>query len=199
MMEANTHVLILGLGDSGLSMLRWCVDQGARVTVVDDRPHPPHAAELAAWGDRVQLVHGAFEASLIEGSDVRAVFKSPGLSPQSVAGVWQAAKEAGLWVGTELTLFAQALRDLQDTHAYHPKVLAITGTNGKTTVTSLTGQLVSRAGLRVAVAGNIGPTLLDTLAHALDDAAACHAQHQAEQAELAAQDEAQKQAQKQAH
>jgi UDP-N-acetylmuramoylalanine--D-glutamate ligase len=102
---------------------------------------------------------------------VRAVFKSPGLSPESVAPVWQAAQAAGLWVGTELTLFAQALHDLQSTHAYHPKVLAITGTNGKTTVTSLAGQLLARAGLRVAVAGNIGPTLLDTLAQALDQAA----------------------------
>jgi len=99
------------------------------------------------------------------------VFKSPGLSPESVALVWNAAVAAGLWVGTELTLFAQALSDLQTSMAYHPKVLAITGTNGKTTVTSLTGQLLERAGKRVAVAGNIGPTLLDTLSKALDKAA----------------------------
>ena len=51
---------------------------------------------------------------------------------------------------------------------YRPRVLAITGTNGKTTVTSLTALLVERAGLSVAVAGNIGPTLLDTLTAALD-------------------------------
>lgn len=54
---------------------------------------------------------------------------------------------------------------------YRPKVLAVTGTNGKTTVTSLTGLLVARTGKRVAVAGNIGPTLLDTLAAALDQEA----------------------------
>ena len=86
-------------------------------------------------------------------------------------GIAQAAQAAGLWVGTELTLFAQALSDLQTSMAYHPKVLAITGTNGKTTVTSLTGRLLERAGKRVAVAGNIGPTLLDTLSQALDKAA----------------------------
>jgi UDP-N-acetylmuramoylalanine--D-glutamate ligase len=119
----------------------------------------------------VTFVHGAFDASLVEGQDVRAVFKSPGLSPESVAPVWSAAVTAGLWVGTELTLFAQALTDLQTSMSYHPKVLAITGTNGKTTVTSLTGQLLERAGKRVAVAGNIGPTLLDTLSQALDRAA----------------------------
>ncbi|BDU52152.1 UDP-N-acetylmuramoyl-L-alanine--D-glutamate ligase [Limnohabitans sp. INBF002] len=166
----NQSVLILGLGDSGLAMARWCVRNGAQVQVVDTRAEPPHLAALRAELPQVTFVHGAFEASLVEGQDVRAVFKSPGLSPESVAPVWNAAVAAGLWVGTELTLFAQALSDLQTSMAYHPKVLAITGTNGKTTVTSLTGQLLERAGKRVAVAGNIGPTLLDTLSHTLDKA-----------------------------
>ena len=167
----NQSVLILGLGDSGLAMARWCVRNGAQVQVVDTRAEPPHLAVLRAELPHVKFVHGAFAASLVEGQDVRAVFKSPGLSPESVAPVWNAAVAAGLWVGTELTLFAQALSDLQTSMAYHPKVLAITGTNGKTTVTALTGQLLERAGKRVAVAGNIGPTLLDTLSQALDKAA----------------------------
>ncbi len=167
----NQSVLILGLGDSGLAMARWCVRNGAQVQVVDTRAEPPHLAVLRAELPQATFVHSAFEASLVEGQDVRAVFKSPGLSPESVAPVWNAAVAAGLWVGTELTLFAQALSDLQTSMAYHPKVLAITGTNGKTTVTSLTGQLLERAGKRVAVAGNIGPTLLDTLSQALDKAA----------------------------
>jgi UDP-N-acetylmuramoylalanine--D-glutamate ligase len=58
-------------------------------------------------------------------------------------------------------LFSQALAELAEARNYQPQVLAVTGTNGKTTVTSLTGQLISRAGKTVAVAGNIGPTLLD--------------------------------------
>jgi len=167
----NQSVLILGLGDSGLAMARWCARNGAQVQVVDTREQPPHLAALQAELPAVKFVHGAFDAALVEGQDVRAVFKSPGLSPESVAPVWNAAVAAGLWVGTELTLFAQALSDLQTSMAYHPKVLAITGTNGKTTVTSLTGQLLERAGKRVAVAGNIGPTLLDTLSQALDKTA----------------------------
>ena len=167
----NQSVLILGLGDSGLAMARWCVRNGAHVQVVDTRAEPPHLAALRAELPAVNFVCGAFDAGLVEGQDVRAVFKSPGLSPESVAPVWRAAVAAGLWVGTELTLFAHALNDLQTSLAYHPKVLAITGTNGKTTVTSLTGQLLERAGKRVAVAGNIGPTLLDTLSQALDQAA----------------------------
>ncbi len=167
----NQSVLILGLGDSGLAMARWCVRNGAQVQVVDTRAEPPHLAVLRAELPQVKFVQGAFEAHWVEGQAVRAVFKSPGLNPESVAPVWNAAVAAGLWVGTELTLFAQALNDLQTSLAYHPKVLAITGTNGKTTVTSLTGQLLERAGKRVAVAGNIGPTLLDTLSQALDKAA----------------------------
>jgi UDP-N-acetylmuramoylalanine--D-glutamate ligase len=169
----NQSVLILGLGDSGLSMARWCVRCGAQVQVVDTRAEPPHLAALRSELPQVSFVHGAFDAALLQGSQdghgIRAVFKSPGLSPEAVASVWQAAQAAGLWVGTELTLFAQALSDLQQSAAYHPQVLAITGTNGKTTVTALTGQLLERAGLRVAIAGNIGPTLLDTLTQALND------------------------------
>ena len=182
----NQSVLILGLGDSGLAMARWCARFAAQVQVVDTRAEPPHLAALRAELPSVKFVHGAFDASLVEGQDVRAVFKSPGLSPESVAPVWNAALAAGLWVGTELTLFAQALSDLQISMAYHPKVLAITGTNGKTTVTSLTGQLLERAGKRVAVAGNIGPTLLDTLSQALDKAAEEQAAADAVAAEEAA-------------
>ncbi len=164
----DQHVLVLGLGDSGLAMARWCARNGARVTVLDSRAQPAHLAALLTEYPAVAFKSGAFEAAAIEGSDIRAVFKSPGLSPQSVAPLWQAAQAMGLWRGTERSLFAQALSDLQATAAYQPQVLAITGTNGKTTVTALTGLLLERTGISVAVAGNIGPTLLDTLSQWLD-------------------------------
>ncbi len=163
-------VLILGLGASGLAMARWCVRQGAQVTVADTREAPPQLTTLRSELPDVAFRSGAFEATLVEGGAYRAIFKSPGLSPATVAPVWQAAQAIGLWVGGELDLFAHALRTLQAERGYAPKVLAITGTNGKTTTTALTGQLVAHAGKTVAVAGNIGPTLLDTLAQHLDAA-----------------------------
>ncbi len=159
----DLHVLVLGLGASGLAMARWCVRQGARVTVADTREAPPQLAALQAELPQVAFRAGAFEPALVEGTDIRAVFKSPGLAPAVVAPVWLAAQAMGLWTGGELDLFAAALRDLQAGRGYAPKVLAVTGTNGKTTTTALAGQLVEQAGKSVAVAGNIGPNLLDVL------------------------------------
>ncbi len=288
-------VLILGLGASGLAMARWCARQGALVTVADTREAPALRATLDAEWPAVRFIGGPLTAALIEGTTVRAVYRSPGLTPAAIAPVTDAARASGVPVGGELDLFAQALRDLavadvpagggaallcesavvapqtpvevetsvsaaapmsvsvhvtalaaqtasiapiasaaptppdmddvsgvpvsmpakvsvsvhgaareaaefvariaalaastptalstpgddaagpafvvpQPTPAqgYKPAVLAITGTNGKTTVTALTGQLVERAGKTVAVAGNIGPTLLDTLSAHLD-------------------------------
>jgi UDP-N-acetylmuramoylalanine--D-glutamate ligase len=173
----DLHVLVLGLGVSGLAMVRWCALHGAVVTVVDTREAPAQLAVLRAELPAVTFVHSDFNAALVEGTSIRAVFKSPGLSPAETAAVMDVASALGLWVGGELTLFAQALKDLAETkvpaiHAlYQPKVLAITGTNGKTTVTALTGHLVRWAEKSVAVAGNIGPTLLDTLSKALAEGA----------------------------
>ncbi len=176
------HVLILGLGASGLAMARWCARAGAEVTVADTRELPPQLHALQAEWSAVRFVSGPFAANLVEGTSVRAVFRSPGLAPDVVAPVVEAARAIGLWQGGELSLFAAALGDLKNDYGYAPQVLAITGTNGKTTVTSLTGQLVERAGKTVKIAGNIGPTLLDTLAQAVVQAQEVVAQQAQEQA-----------------
>jgi UDP-N-acetylmuramoylalanine--D-glutamate ligase len=162
------RVLILGLGISGIAMARWCVRAGAEVTVADTREAPPHLATLQAELPGVRFAAGAFTAALVDGQGLSSVYRSPGLSPEAVAPVFQAARAIGLPVGGELDLFAQALKGLKEAHGYQPAVLGITGTNGKTTVTSLTGQLLEHAGLAVGVAGNIGPTLLDTLSQRID-------------------------------
>ncbi|MFY8043452.1 MAG: UDP-N-acetylmuramoyl-L-alanine--D-glutamate ligase, partial [Rhodoferax sp.] len=162
---ADQHVLILGLGASGLAMARWCVRTGAAsITVADTRTAPPQLATLQQELPQVRFVAGDFSAALVDGQTLHAVYRSPGLSPEEIAPVVGAARAIGVFVGSELSLYAMALLGLRSAKGYAPAVLAITGTNGKTTVTSLTGQLVAHAGKSVAVAGNIGPTLLDTLA-----------------------------------
>ena len=164
------HVLILGLGASGLSMARWCSRQGARVTVADTRETPPQLAVLRAECPEAQFVAGPFDDALLSRAAWNLIARSPGLTPDQLQGVSDWAKDKGVALVGELDLFARALRELSQRARlpYRPKVLGITGTNGKTTVTSLTGLLLQRAGLNVAVAGNIGPALLDVLSAALD-------------------------------
>lgn len=167
---SGKHVLVLGLGVSGLAMARWCTRCGARVRVADTRSQPPQLARLYEDCPKAEFVAGAFSAGLLA-DGVQAVFRSPGLSPAQVRTVVEAARRNGLLETGELGLFARALRDLQSGSDYAPDVLAITGTNGKTTVTALTTTLVRAAGRSVMMAGNIGPTMLDSLMQALDTGA----------------------------
>jgi UDP-N-acetylmuramoylalanine--D-glutamate ligase len=163
-------VLVLGLGASGLSMARWCARQGARVTVADTREAPPQLAALRSDCPQATFVGGAFDEALLGREPWALIARSPGLAPDALRAVFAHAQAAGVPVLTELDLFAQALQALaqRERFPYRPKVLAITGTNGKTTVTALTGLLLQRAGWPVAVAGNIGPAMLDVLSAALD-------------------------------
>ena len=169
---SHLTVLILGLGDSGLAMARWCARSGAQVRVWDSREDPPQAAALKAAVPDVVLRTGNLEDAALQSvfSGVDRIFKSPGLAPtdERLVPLFRLAKHQEIPVQGELDLFAQALAELKRTHGYEPKVVAITGTNGKTTTTSLTHLLISRTGLRAVVAGNIGPTMLQTLSDALD-------------------------------
>lgn len=166
----DQSVLILGLGISGLAMARWCVRSGAKVTVADTRSQPPQLGVLREQCPQVDFFHGAFDQALLDRTDWQLVARSPGLAPSGLAEVRAWALQHGVPFWGELDLFAAALKELgQRTESpYRPKVLAITGTNGKTTVTSLTGLLLERCGVQVAVAGNIGPALLDVLSQTLD-------------------------------
>jgi UDP-N-acetylmuramoylalanine--D-glutamate ligase len=106
-------VLVLGLGASGLAMTRWCARHGAVVTVADTREAPSLLATLRAELPGVSFVGGPFSAALVEGTPIRAVYRSPGLSPETIAPVADAARAMGLPVGGELDLFARALLDLR--------------------------------------------------------------------------------------
>jgi UDP-N-acetylmuramoylalanine--D-glutamate ligase len=166
----DQHVLILGLGASGLAMARWCARQGASVTVADTREQPPQLAALRADCPQATFVSGPFDDALMARGDWTLIARSPGLAPTALQSVLGWAQANNVTVLGELGLFARALKTLAERERlpYRPKVLAITGTNGKTTVTSLTTLLLQRAGVPVAVAGNIGPALLDVLSAALD-------------------------------
>jgi UDP-N-acetylmuramoylalanine--D-glutamate ligase len=168
----TSTALVLGLGDSGLAMARWLARDGAAVRVWDSRPEPPRAAELRQHVANAEVIGGALDEAALAG--VGRVLKSPGLAPGDVriAPLLAAARAAGIPVQGELDLFTAALAALRHDHDHAPKVVAVTGTNGKTTTTALTALLVERSGKRVVAAGNIGPTMLQTLADAIDGGSA---------------------------
>jgi UDP-N-acetylmuramoylalanine--D-glutamate ligase len=158
--------LVLGLGESGLAMAQWLARCGARVRVADTRAQPQRLPALREAVPDAEFVHGEFAAALLDGVDFVAV--SPGLAPnKELAAITPAAQEKNIPVWGEIELFAQALAALKAERGYAPKLIAITGTNGKTTVTSLTGLLCRRAGFDTRVAGNISPAALDVLREAL--------------------------------
>ena len=154
----GTHVLVLGLGESGLAMARWCVRMGARVRVADTRSSPPYAVQLQAMVPEAELVTGEFSDALLAGIDILAL--SPGL-PAGQMVVLQ-ARLKGISVVGEIELFAHALQSLHSI-VEMPRVIAITGTNGKTTTTALTGHLCKTAGYDTEIAGNISPAALTAL------------------------------------
>ncbi|AST28345.1 UDP-N-acetylmuramoyl-L-alanine--D-glutamate ligase [Ralstonia pseudosolanacearum] len=165
---ASPFVLVLGLGESGLAMARWCARHGARARVADTREAPANLPALRAHVPDAEFIGGPFAPSLLEGVALVAI--SPGLSPldAAVAALLDGARERAVPVWGEIELFARALAGLKLAQGYAPRVLAITGTNGKTTTTALAGALVQRAGKTVGVAGNISPSALDKLTECVD-------------------------------
>jgi UDP-N-acetylmuramoylalanine--D-glutamate ligase len=157
---AGRNALVLGLGESGLSMARWLSRHGASVRVADSRDAPPELPSLRESLPKAEVRTGAFDNGLLEGIDLLAL--SPGLSPQEP--VVREARARGVDVAGDVELFARAL-PRED----RPQVVAITGTNGKTTVTALTGAMCAVAGKDTVVAGNISPAVLTALMQCEDE------------------------------
>ncbi len=149
------HVLVLGLGDSGLSALRWLARRGARLRVADTRAAPPALATLRAEQPGLAPVLGPFDATLLE--DMDAVVASPGVALGEP--VLAAARERAIEVVGDVEVFAREVAR----RATGARVLGITGTNGKSTVTALAGAMGKCAGYRTVVAGNIGLPVLDAI------------------------------------
>ena len=151
----NKRVLVIGMGETGLSALRWLSEQGARVSIADSREQPTAMLEVQEKYPQVKIYSGSFKD--VAFVDVDLIVVSPGvaLSEPKI----QAAMQRGISVVGDVELFGR----------YRPantKLIAITGSNGKTTVTTLVGEMCKAAGLKTIVAGNIGLPVLDALAMA---------------------------------
>ncbi len=158
------NVLVLGLGESGLSMARWAVRDGAaEVRVADTRADPPGRGALAQHAPNAKLRIGAFEREMFTGIDLVAI--SPGV-PLAEPAVRDALLRGVPAVG-DVELFARAIPEAYR-KAQQPSLIGVTGTNGKTTVTALTGAIVNGGGRRCEVAGNISPAVLTALMDCLD-------------------------------
>lgn len=148
----NKRVVVLGLGHTGLSALRWLDAQGAKVIVADTRENPPNLQAVRKDMPSVEIILGDFDTSLLHTAALMVI--SPGVALSTP--VVQQAIGAGVPVVGDVELFAQF-------RSPNAKVIAITGSNGKTTVTTLVGEMCQSAGLKTIVAGNIGLPVLEAL------------------------------------
>lgn len=151
------RVLVIGLGESGLAMAKWLHRQGACVRVADSRDNPPNVDALQAVAPGAELLAGAFSAATFAGCEVVAL--SPG-----VAKATPAIAACGLPLISEIELFAAGVRG----QVAGSQIVAITGSNGKTTTTALTAHLLNGAGVPAIACGNISPSALDALMDAQD-------------------------------
>lgn len=151
---ADKKVLVLGMGETGLSLVRWMLVHGAKVRIADSRNVPPGMSVLQTHFPQVDARCGVFRSELLD--DIELIAISPGI-PLSEPLVQKALARHIPVVG-DIELFAQSLPKSDP-----PKVIAITGANGKTTVTSMVGAMCRAAGLDTEVAGNISPAVLDVL------------------------------------
>lgn len=179
--QAPQHFLILGLGESGFAMAKWCLRHGVSVKLADTRDTNALSEIQNAWLSELEFAglksshFGPLHDDLLK--DVEVIGISPGLSPlqEPAQSFLTKAQESQIDIWSEIEFFARAIAAMErmsqaDEVQYKPSILAVTGTNGKTTTTALTGQLCERAGKKVAVAGNISPAALDKLVSCLEQA-----------------------------
>ncbi|MEH6460070.1 UDP-N-acetylmuramoyl-L-alanine--D-glutamate ligase [Chitinimonas sp. JJ19] len=149
------HITVVGLGATGLSAARWLARHGAVVTVADSRSNPPGLSELQAALPQVPVKLGPFTSTTFAGAEYLVVSPGVPLAEPAIA----AAVDRGIEAIGDVELFARAHATTQS----RAKIIAITGSNGKSTVTSMVGAMCEAAGLSTVVAGNIGLPVLDAL------------------------------------
>ncbi|HEV7613146.1 MAG TPA: UDP-N-acetylmuramoyl-L-alanine--D-glutamate ligase [Steroidobacteraceae bacterium] len=144
------HSVVVGLGKTGASCVRYLSKRGIPVVATDSRRAPPGLADLGDLASLVDLRLGGFDLSLLD--DASQILMSPGISLEEP--IARAARDRGIEVLGDVELFA---------HNVHAPVIGITGTNGKSTVTSLVAHMAATAGLNVLAGGNLGDAVLDLL------------------------------------
>jgi len=147
----HSRAIVLGLGKSGLSLVRALRGRGCTVTVCDSRQNPPELAAISQAFPEVEVRLGAWDADFLQTAG--KVYISPGISLKETA-LLEAARRGVMFSG-DMDLFSELAK---------APIVAITGSNGKSTVTTLVGEMAKKAGLRVAVGGNLGTPALDLLA-----------------------------------
>jgi UDP-N-acetylmuramoylalanine--D-glutamate ligase len=150
------HSVVVGLGKTGASCLRYLAKRGMPVRATDSRRIPPGLEELGALGRSLDLRLGGFDLSLLDGAS--QVLMSPGVPLEEP--IARVARDRGIEVLGDVELFA---RNVQ------APVIGITGTNGKSTVTSLVARMAAAAGRSVLAGGNLGTPALDLLEQPVPD------------------------------
>src|SRR5262249_16833538 len=153
----TSSAVIAGLGKTGLSCARYLRAHGWQIAVTDTRAQPPELAQLRALDPAIPVRLGGLDTRLLD--EALCVVASPGLPLADP--FFSAARQRGLEVVGDIELFARAVG---------APVVGITGTNGKSTVTTLVGRMAERAGLKVRVGGNLGEPALDLLLASENDA-----------------------------
>ncbi len=156
---AGRNIVVLGLGDTGLSAVRWLAARGAKVSAADTRNNPPQAERLRALLPEVPVHIGPFSSALLQTADMLVVSPGLALSEPVIAD----AVASGIETVGDVELFARAIHALNTEREHPMKLIAITGSNGKSTVTAMCGDMCRMTKLQTCVVGNIGLPVLEAL------------------------------------
>ena len=148
--------LVLGLGRTGMSCIRYLAGSGARLGVADTRQEPPELQTLKERYPQVPFFPGEFDAGLL--CSAGRLIISPGIAPAHPA--IRAACSAGVEITGDVEMFCRNI---------NAPLIAVTGSNGKSTVVSLLAKMLERSGLRVGLGGNYGTPALDLLSLPVPD------------------------------
>ena len=163
-MQTNSKkALVLGLGASGYTAAKFLSEHGWSVKICDTRKEPGLLTKARENIANFQFFGECMDKEILE--DESLVVISPGLSPyySQASSIVNEAQSRGIEVVGEIELFARELQRLKAERNYVPKIIGITGTNGKTTTTMLTSAIIKTAGKTICTAGNVGPNALGEL------------------------------------